>query len=150
MSENRKRRFKKRYVILAIAAIEIAALPAAAHKFANYEYVPASIVAAAEIKTNSGQSAYMVTSDGPFAISVKNLSGEANVRVFNKGTLNGTKFGDNAQMPGAASSCTISNKDTRSLIYRGDVEHDPAQTPKIKFVSDKKAKKYNDAKACEA
>ncbi len=153
---------------MAIAALEIAALPAAAHKFGAFDFQMSTIVAAVDMQQSDGMSTYMVTSDGPFAITSKNAIGSFEIRVFEKGAINSTRFGDNAQLPGAAYACLNVDSAAKSVIYDAGrktavtdgevlsqavlvtVTYPKGQSPKLKFVADKRARKLPRAEACIA
>lgn len=112
------KRPKKRYIALGLLAIEFASLPAAAHivmqSLPNQAIEQTNAVLLDESDT---QKRYVVTSDNAFHISANDFKGHVNVSVQRSGNIGTMRFGENAQMPGAALSCSKVD-DTSNTIYQ--------------------------------
>ncbi len=101
---------RKRYILLAIASLEILALPAAANIFGGFEFSPRPYVIAAEIPVNlPGQKHYFVSSNSPFAITVQNLKGEVKTEVTITGVFGQVEFGRAATLAQPERSCANVN-----------------------------------------
>ncbi len=167
-AENGKQ-MKKRYIVLAIACIEIAALPAAAQKLGAFELKIPSIVAASKLPApmqETGAQRFLVTSDGPFSIVSEGAATNFELVWVKSGSMGDLHFGKHAQLPGEVYSCAQSRTVDKTVIYDApqatyeddgevvdqavlvEIRFNQAQAPKIKFISDKRAKKLPRAKVC--
>lgn len=110
---------KKRYLILGVIALELAALPAAAQMVDRVVFEAKPKVTAIEIPTpTAGQSRFLVASNAPFHVHSRNVIGDMNVTVHQSGDLNGSRFGDNAQMPGENEACSNVKQPQDTVIYK--------------------------------
>lgn len=154
----RKLKGKKRYMLAAILAVEIASLPAAAQILSKVVFQSRPIVTAVEIPTGEdGQSRFLVVSNAPFTIRSADAIGDIGISVHKSGDMNGRRFGDNAQMPGPASHCASVTQPNESVIYQAErktaaasgppvsqavivvVKYDKSATPRISFAKDNAA-----------
>ena len=146
---------KKRYIALALLASEIAALPAAAQIIHKVTFQIRPVVTAVEIPTTeAGMSRFMVVSNAPFTVRSANMIGEIDISVHKSGDINGSRFGDNAQMPGPKTTCASLTHPAETVIYQADqktaisrgtpisqavviqIQHDPNAAPNITFAND--------------
>ncbi len=146
---------KKRYIALALLASEIAALPAAAQIIHKVAFKIRPIVTAVEIPANeAGISRFMVVSNAPFTVRSADMIGEIDISVHKSGDINGSRFGDNAQMPGPKTTCASLTNPAETVIYQADqktaisrgtpmsqaviiqIQHDPSAAPNITFAND--------------
>ena len=160
---------KKRYIILAIACVEIAALPAAAQKFGAFDFTMPSVVAASKLPTpmqEKGAQRFLVTSDGPFSITSEGAASDFELIWVKSGSMGNFHFGKHAKLPGEVYSCAKSNTIDKTIIYDAaqatydqdgevvdqavlvEIRFNPDLAPKFKFVSDKRTKKLPRAEAC--
>lgn len=112
------KRPKKRYIALGLLAFEFASLPAAAHIV--IQSLPSQTVEqtnAVLIDETDNQKRFVVTSENPFHISATDFEGHVNVSIHGKGSIGPTRFGNNAQMPGSALSCSKVDE-TSKTIYQ--------------------------------
>lgn len=110
---------KKRYLILGVLALELAALPAAAQMVDRVIFEVKPKVTAVEIPTpTAGKSRFLVASNAPFHVQSENVVGDLTVSVHKSGDLNGSRFGDNAQMPGDFETCVNVNQPHEATIYK--------------------------------
>ena len=110
---------KKRYLILGVIALELAAFPAAAQMVDRVVFEAKPKVTAVEIPTPAaGQSRFLVASNAPFHVQSSNVLGDMAVSVHKSGDLNGSRFGDNAQTPGETETCTNVSLPTDAIIYK--------------------------------
>ncbi|MGB0906576.1 MAG: hypothetical protein ACPGVT_03700 [Maricaulaceae bacterium] len=123
MSLKSKSRFKKRYIALALIAVDIFVLPifgvgAAAHVKEQLSSLAPQQVANVRLTHKPGRSLYLVTSNAPFVISAKHAKGENRVAVQQSGVLFGMHIGAVSQMPGPADHCAIAAALDETIIYR--------------------------------
>lgn len=111
---------RKRNIFIGLIALEILALPAAAHLHANLKLTDRTHVIAAEIKSPAGFKRYFVSSDGPFTVTAKDLKGRIYISVFEAGIIGETSFGENAQLPGPPSHCAQTSAEKEQIIYGAD------------------------------
>ncbi len=99
---------KKRYIMLAVLAVEIASLPAAAQIVQRVAFDIRPIVTAVEVPTaEPGLSRFLVASNSGFGIEASDVVGNVDVSVHVSGAMSGTsRFGDAAQLPGVKSTCS--------------------------------------------
>lgn len=144
---------KKRYIVMAILAAEIIAIPAAAQIVQKVAFEVRPIVTAVEIPTaEAGHSRFIVTSNAGFGIDAEGLVGDVKVTVHQSGKIqNGPRFGDNAQLPGEKRICAESYSAEGSPIYLAtqrtaaepgdpvsqsvifEMRYDAAATPEFEF-----------------
>jgi len=112
---------KKRYIAAALIAMELASLPAAAQIINKVVFQVRPTVTAVEIPTpEAGLSRFMVVSNAPFTIRSADMIGDINISVHQSGDINGTRFGDNAQMPGPKTNCAALNSPHETVIYQAE------------------------------
>lgn len=160
---------KKRYIILAWIGLEIAALPVAAlgFKSMDFNFDRLKITTAIPVIEQAGHTSFIVTSQGPFAITTQGLSGNYNVKIYTSGFVNGNPYGENARLPGAKFKCGRVEGSQPSAIYmsehntsvikgpilsravRVDVTYDPNQMAEIDVVAHWKANDVPLAQPCE-
>ena len=146
-----KARFKKRYLVFAILSAEMLALPFAIPAAAQImDHVAFSIpqqVASVTIDNAPGKTQLVITSNAGFTVSAQGAIGDFDVRLQPSGSINGTRYGDNAQAPGPMQSCAVATTAAPSVIYfanqktalrKGgvlsqsvivEINYDPALTP---------------------
>lgn len=141
---------KKRYIALGILALEIASLPAAAQIIDRVVFSVEPQTSAVLIDDIKGIKRFAVASNSAFYITAEDVIGDIRVEVRNSGTIGVARFGDNAQMPGAALSCstmnfgqkTVYQAERKTAAEPGDVlsqavmvivEHDPEAEPVIRI-----------------
>ena len=147
-----RKRFRKRYVVFGLVALEIASIPVAAQMVdrVSFEVEPRVIVA--EIPDRpAGERSFLVATNDGFVVEVEGVIGSVTTEVTASGHLGGVAYGSAAMMPGASSACTAAfggrtqvynapekTADTRGRIQdqavRIDVRFDPLATPDIEFV----------------
>ncbi len=112
---------KKRYFVFAWLAVELASIPAAAQIIDRVIFSAPQTVASAILPSQDpGITKIAVTSNAPFAIIAKNSIGDMDISVHTRGDINGTRFGDNAQMPGDAIACSALSLPLGQKIYEAD------------------------------
>ena len=146
---------KKRYIALGIIAVELASLPAAAKIIHMAAFQTKPRVLAAEIPTSEpGVSRFLVNSNDGFGVEVEGFIGDIKTTIYENGTLaSKRRFGDEAQLPGAAKSCaqSLSNQDQpiyqaiqkteltdghvvdRSVVF--EFHYDPQAKPSFEFTA---------------
>lgn len=124
MSSHRKPllRFKKRYIAYGILALELISLPAAAkiigHALSSNVTPPDQpYIVAQLIDEIPGRKRFAVASDNNFHIIASDIKGSMKVDVYKSGTINHTKFGQNAQLPGPKNTCSLVTQD-KETIYQ--------------------------------
>jgi len=111
------KRFKKRYIVYGLIALEIATIPVSAMMIQNVAFSTPQSVSAAPFPSEAGVSKFLLTSDAPFAVISENAIGEFDITVQAGGDLNGLPFGAQAQMPGEAESCAVLETTDPKIIY---------------------------------
>lgn len=166
------KRFKKRYFVYGWLAIELLSLPFAFSASAQImDRVSFSIpqkVASVVIDSVPGKTQLVVSSNAAFTVAAQNAIGEYDVTVRASGNINGTRFGDNAQVPGPMSACAVATTTAPSVIYRatqktavksGDVlsqaviieiNYDAALSPKFVVKTQENSAALKNANACTA
>lgn len=81
--------------------------------------VPAKVIMS-EILSKPGQQQFLIASNTPFEIFVKNTIGPMKVSVKSSGRLQGLSFGSAAQMPGVVETCKDLTSFLPSVIYRSN------------------------------
>ena len=158
---------KKRYFILGLIAVELAALPAAAQILDKVVFSAPQKAIHVMVSDKPGVKKYAVTSNAPFAVTSQSAIGEFEVLVHGSGQINGKRFGDNAQLPGAAQSCTMAASPSPTAIYRAhqktaaqagsilsqavivEIHYDPALTPDIKILTENDSKTIGLGQNCD-
>lgn len=112
---------KKRYLVLALFAVELASLPAAAKIIERFSVIEAPTASVVLIDAVEGRKRFAVASNAPFYIRADNLSGPVSVKIHKSGKIGPTRFGDNAQMPGVALACSSLTGETR-VVYQSQRE----------------------------
>lgn len=107
--------FKKRYIIFGLIAMELASLPAAAKLINHYSVEEVSTASVVLIDKIEGRKRFAVASNAPFYISTEASVGLITVRIHKSGQIGLDRFGDNAQMPGAALACSSLNGERRTI-----------------------------------
>lgn len=110
---------RKRNIIFALLGLELLALPAAAYVFSDKVNILPSHVVAAEIDSPPGIMRFFVTSDGPFKVTGKDLTGDVQVFVFEHGQIGDVTFGGHSQLPGPAKTCRHFENTSEHLVYDG-------------------------------
>jgi len=154
-----------RKIILIIVGLELLALPAAAYLYSGITLPDTTHVVSADIKSPPGVQRFFVSSDGPFAVTARKLSGQTKIFVSEKGHIGEVAYGGNTQLPGPDQGCVLSGSPDRQIIYTanqaiitrdGDavsqailvsVVHDKDISPVIEFMSASKAAHKNIPKA---
>ena len=164
---------KKRYIVLGLLAFEVATLPVAAHfvhksdfKFDKTAFETPQRAIHVKLKSKPGITRYMVSANAPFTITSEEAAGKMSVKIMQNGLVNGNVFGENAQMPGPATSCVTPSSTQQNIIYaaeRGtvlregeilsksvlvDIRYDPSLSPKLKVLTQKKSANISSAKTC--
>ncbi len=141
---------KKRYLALGLLAIELASLPAAAQIIDRVAFTIEPQASAVLIDDIEGRKRYAVASNSAFFVTAESAIGNIMVTVHQSGDIGNTRFGDNAQMPGAALICstlingeeTVYQAERKTAAKSGDilsqavivvVEHDPTANPVIRI-----------------
>lgn len=125
-----KSRFKKRYWLAGIIALEVATIPVSAQIIGKISSFQKSLrttpVVSVLIDETPGQKRYAIASQYPFYVSANNFEGPININLDTKAIIGGIKFGEIAQLPGKAKSCTIvqSPKQTIYQSERGTYTHE--------------------------
>ena len=112
---------KKRYIFGVILAVELASLPVAAQMVQNAVFTNRAYVTAVEVpSTESGLSRFLVVSNGPFTMRSENMIGDIDISIHQSGDINGKRFGDNAQLPGAGHICAMVANSDETIIYQAE------------------------------
>lgn len=159
---------KKRTLFLGWIALELAALPVAAHIFSQVNFVKPQRTIVVEIDADPGTSTFMVNSNAPFAIIAEGSRGAFEVSVDQTGLINGNRYGENAQLPGKSFTCAKSDSSSPKTIYlaerktemskgpiltravRIDVSYDQTTEPKLKVISQNDAQSIPRARPCRS
>ena len=160
-------KFKARSLVVGLIALEIASIPVSAQIIGKLSFSKPQRVVAVPFPVEMGLTKFLVSSDAPFAVISENAIGEFDVRIKVSGILNGQHFGENAQLPGAAASCTAQKSKNTTKIYEAErkvtsqdgdiltraiiveVHYDANIKPELKVISQNKAKKFLSGTACE-
>ena len=166
-----KARFKKRYLVFALLSAEMLALPFAIPAAAQImDHVAFSIpqqVASVTIDNAPGKTQLVITSNAGFTVSSSGAIGDFDVRLQPSGSINGTRYGDNAQAPGPMQSCGVATTTSPSVIYfankktalrKGgvlsqsvivEINYDPALSPKFDVKTLDNSTNIAPASACD-
>lgn len=125
---------KKRYIIFALAALELGSLPAVAklmhHNSEQFQKLSRSAVKPSVIQVpndRAGQKHFLISSKQPFTIVVEEQNIDENrefqtyeIQVSQKGNIMGLEYGDRAQMPGEATSCRLHSSSKPATLFESD------------------------------
>ena len=106
---------KKRNILIALIAIELASFPAAAKMLKRLSVSEAPTASVVLIDSIKGRKRFAVASNAPFYVSANDAVGNVTVQIHKSGQIGKARFGDNAQMPGAALVCSTMNGEDRVL-----------------------------------
>lgn len=116
------RRFKKRYFVYGWLALEALSLPfafsASAQIMDRVSFTIPQKVASVVIDSVPGKTQLVVSSNAAFTVAAQDAIGEFDVIVRASGNINGTRFGDNAQIPGPDRACGVATNSRPVVIYR--------------------------------
>lgn len=162
---------KKRHIIAGVVAFELigvaVAIPAAAQIIDRVSFSIPQKVASVSIDNVPGKTQLVITSNAPFTVAAENAIGEYQVSVHQSGEINGTRFGDNAQMPGPEFGCGVATTTAASVIYRADqktaaargeilsqsviveINYDRALSPKFLVKTQENSASFIMANACD-
>jgi hypothetical protein len=116
----KKTGIKKRYIALGVIALELVSLPAAAKLIGQISFSETPNVSAVLIDSIAGRTRFAVASNAPFYISADNAVGEISIKIHKSGQIRKARFGDKAQMPGAAVVCSSLTGSQRLVVYQSD------------------------------
>jgi len=157
---------KARYLAIGLIALEVASIPVAAQIIDKVAFSKPQKVIAVPFPPEAGITKFLVSSDAPFAVISEEAIGEYDVSIKLSGILNGQRFGSNAQMPGAAKVCAHQSSVKATKIYEAErktearegeilsraviveVRYDAEIKPKLKVISENKAKKISSSTSC--
>ena len=158
---------KKRYLVFAWLALEVASIPAAAQIIDRVAFQVPQKAIHVPLPDEPGVARYAVSSNAPFTITAENAVGEFRVSVQANGLVNGKRFGLNAQMPGAAENCAALISTAQNVIYAADrktaatkgdilsqaviveIRYAEEATPDFKILTEDNSKAIAPAQACE-
>lgn len=115
----RKTNIKKRYIALGLITLELASLPAAAKiigRITESDKATASVVLVDSI---DGRKRFAVATTAPFYVSVTDATGDISVNIHKSGRIGEVQFGDSAQMPGVALTCSYLTGE-QHVIYQSE------------------------------
>lgn len=159
---------RKRTIIIGIAALELAAIPALAFIDTPSFDFDRTYVIAAEIDSPAGLKRYFVNSNAPFDIVAKDFKGPIFTTIKAHGQIGEVQFGENAQMTGTLQNCVTASsvvgaakiifKSTEGTITGNGspvsqavlvtIVHDLSQNPEIQFLKNQDSKDFPQAEAC--
>jgi len=157
---------KARYFAIGLIALEIASIPVSAQIIDKVAFSKPQKVIAVPFPPEAGIAKFLVSSDAPFAVISENAVGEFDISIKVSGVLNGNRFGENAQMPGAAKSCAVQTSPKSTKIYEAnrktearegeilsravivEIRYDAEIKPELTFISENKAKKISSSTSC--
>jgi len=157
---------KVRYLAIGLIALEIASIPVSAKMIDKVAFSKPQKVVSVPLPPENGITKFLVSSNAPFAIISENAMGEFDVSVKVSGLINGKRFGSNAQMPGAATSCAIPASPQPTKIYEAErkielqegdiltraviieIRYTDKIKPELKIISQNKAKKIPLGRPC--
>lgn len=162
---------KKRYIVLGLVALDILCLPLAAQLFNKVSQLsfsaPAHAIVSELPRNEPGVAHLVITASEPFILTAANLNGTANIEVRTSGSINTTRFGDNAQLPGLKTVCMSAFGSGPSIIYTANkatsvkggeilsksviltVNFSKDATPEFKVMLKSNADDQTQAEACE-
>ena len=157
---------KATYLVIGLIALELTSIPVSAQIIKKITFSKPQKVIAVPFPSEVGITRFLVASDDPFAIISENAIDEFHITIMDKGKLNGRRFGFNAQMPGLATSCATQTSYSPTKIYESErktalregdiltqaiiveIRYDEETKPKLKIVTEKKARKMSSASMC--
>ncbi len=113
----KKTGIKKRYILLGLLGLELISLPATAKILSQISISEKPTASVVLIDSKEGQTRYAVATNAPFYISAEHITGPISVKIHKSGVIGSARFGDNAQMPGAALACSFLNGEEQ-VIYQ--------------------------------
>jgi len=143
---------RKRTIILAIAAMELATIPFVASLGVSSFALERSNVVSGEINSPPGIKQYFVTSEGAFDIVAENAVGPVSVFISAQGQIGQAVYGGASQLPGPAHNCAQIVSAKPQILYSGErstirdeasvieqsvlvvISHDIGASPDIRFV----------------
>jgi len=164
-----KRKYKKhKKLFILLLCVDLLALPATAQMVDRVSFSAPQKVASVKLANHTaGLQSFVVASNAPFAVISEKAIGEFNVTLKTKDDINGYTIGDNAQLPGSQSTCSVATSSAPQKIYeairktaasRGEVlsqavvievRYDPELTPEFKIITQQNAIAVNAAGQCE-
>lgn len=112
---------KKRNILLAILAIEVLTIPVSAKVIDNILFSVPADAASVTLPGEPGMTQLVVVSNAPFVITSREAIAKMTLSVHVSGEINETRFGDNAQMPGPAKACVVTQNKDKSVIYTSEL-----------------------------
>ncbi len=159
---------RKRTIILGIAALELAAIPAlAVIGPPNFDFDRTHIITA-EIESPPGIKRFFVSGNTAFSIVASDLTGPVVTFIQPQGNIGEVRFGGNTQLPGAVKTCAIASGRRSEIIFASErgivtsdgpaisqailitISHNPSQDPTIEFHKAHDKSGFILAKACGA
>lgn len=113
----KKKFLKKRNILIALIAVELASFPAAAKIIERLSVSEAPAVSVVLIDAINGRKRFAVASNAPFFIQTDDLIGNVTVQIHKSGQIGQSRFGDNAQMPGVSLACSRVDEEEQ-VIYQ--------------------------------
>ncbi len=159
---------KKRYIAFGLLALELATIPVSAQIIDKVVFSAPQKAIHVKVAERPGLTKFVVSSNAPFVVTSEGAIGEFNVVIQANGLINGNPFGQNAQMPGDAKTCTVATSTTPAAIYSAnqktaaqpgeiisqavlvEIHYDEAITPDLKILTEKKARKITSGQDCHA
>ncbi len=94
--------------------------PSYAQSSYQMEYIIPQKVVIGQTAQDNGQAKIMIASNSPFFITAEGVIGEICVNIALSGTMQGKKFGANAQLPGHQKTCKMLKSTDEQVIYTAD------------------------------
>ena len=109
----------------------------------------------------------MISANAPFTVTSQSMIGQFDVNIYPSGLINGKRFGDNAQAPGAVKACGLTRTTEPRIIYKADkgtesgegeilskavlleIRYDAYYKPDLKILTQKKSDTILSAQPCE-
>lgn len=109
--------FKKRYVLFAVLAMEIVSLPAAAGIISqSFKQAVDPALSVVLLEETEDKVRYVIASEAAFHIAADVTDAHYEVRIYKKGEVNSQSFGEKAQMPGAALTCSHTKNEQTTIF----------------------------------
>lgn len=108
---------KKRFWLLGFIALDIAALPAAAQMVDRVSFSVPQIAVHSELPRQDGLAQMFVTSNAPFTIVADGAVGPFDIVISQSGQVGQQAYGENAQMPGLPTTCSVALSSGKTTIY---------------------------------
>ncbi len=109
---------KKRYWAMGLIGLEILAFPAAAQMLDRVSFTVPQRAVHVQFPEEPGLARMFITSNAPFSITSEGVVGDYQISVTASGVIGGQHFGENAQLPGEAESCSTATRTDREVIYK--------------------------------